>query len=303
MSQVAPLSLARVHARDAQGPAGRALGRLNGVTMLIHPGVHAFVGAPTDGTAALAEVCSGRRRPRVGAVLVHGREPWRSPAARKRIASLLSRPDLPETLTVREVLALASQVRGQEQLLEELGAGALAKRRVASLELHEARVVELCAALALSEPQLLVLYEPFTECGPVDRARVRDRIAVRAREGACVLVLTSAQGDAELLADRVHLLEGGRVVESTAPGWGSDQRRELCVWLDGGDAPRLAALLGERAELRSVRLRREAGSALVAVEAESLEAAAMVVADVIAAQRIRVSAVQPTSHGETEARP
>lgn len=300
MTVPAPLSLARLYGRDAQGVAGRALGRVHGVTLLVHPGVHAFLGTPADGTAALCEMLCGRRRPRAGAVLLHGREPWRSPRARAHIGALLGQPDLPPVRKVEQVIAMHGLTVAA---LHDFGAGALAGRTLRSLELAEARAVELSLALALADPQALVLYEPFTECGPIDRALVRARLAARAAAGVCVVLAVSARSDVEGLAEIVHVLDAGRLVSSTR-GWGAD-RRELCIWLtERSAARRFAAALGERPELSAVRLRQLAeGPTLVAVEGADLAAASLAVAEVVAAQGVAVSAMRTAPAAIVDAPP
>ena len=292
-SDQAPVSFARLHGRDAQG-----LGALHGITLLVHAGVHAFVGAPADGTAALCELASGRRKPRTGAVLVHGREPFRSPRTRARIGSLLARPELPDMPTVAHVLGMLARLKRIEgEPLQELGASALRDRKLRSLARREARAVELCIALALAEPAALVIFEPFTECAPIDRAAVRERLIRRAGAGAAVMIATSARSDAGELSDSIHVLEAGRLVSSGPRGWGGSDKRELCMWLDGsaGSARRLAAALGERSELCAVRFQEQPqGPALVAVQADDLEAAAVVVAEVVASQGIAIGALRTT---------
>lgn len=299
MSDQAPVSFARLHGRDAQG-----LGALHGVTLLVHGGVHAFVGTPADGTAALCELASGRRRPRTGAVLVHGREPFRSPRTRARIGSLLAHAELPDLPTVAHLLGVLARLKRIEgEPLRELGASTLLDRKVRFLAPREARAVELCIALALVEPAALVIYEPFTECAPIDRAAVRERLHRRAAGGAAVMIATSARSDAGELANTIHVLEGGRLVSSGQSGWGGPDKRELCVWLDGSagaaglasSARRLAAALGERSELCAVRFQEQReGPALVAVQADDLQAAAVVVAEVVAAHGVRIAALRTT---------
>jgi ABC-2 type transport system ATP-binding protein len=263
----------------------------------VHAGVHAFVGAPADGTAALCELVSGRRKPRTGAVLVHGREPFRSPRTRARIGSLLARPELPDMPTVAHLLAMLARLKRIEgEPLHELGASTLVDRKLRSLATREARAVELCIALALVEPAALVIFEPFTECAPIDRAAVRERLVRRAASGAAVIIATSARSDAVELSGSIHVLEGGRLVSSGPRGWGGPDKRELCMWLEGSTAARrLAAALGERSELSAVRFQEQReGPALVAVQADDLEAAAVVVAEVVASQGVAVGALRTT---------
>ena len=249
----AVLQLARVHGRDTQGSAGESLGRLHGITQLLYPGVHAFLGEAADGTAAIVELCSGRSRPRIGAVLVAGRAPHRSPRRRRRIGALLARPELPDTHgEVAEILRLVGQVRGADLLAEltALGASALAGRELLSLSHAEARAVELCIALGSADPLVVALYEPFVDVDPIDGVAVRQRIAALGRAGACVVLASSRPAEVEGLADHVHLLARGRLVGSDEQlGWPGAAGGQMTLWLagrDGAAARRLAAALGDR---------------------------------------------------------
>ncbi len=304
----AVLQLARVHGRDGQGPSGASLGRLHGVTLLLYPGVVAVLGRPADGTAALAELCSGRSRPRIGAVLVGGQEPHRNPGRRRGIGALLPRPELPEThVDVTGTLRLIGRLRGADLVAElgALGAGALASRELASLNRAEARAVELVIALATPAPRVVVLYEPFAEIGPIDRIAVRRRVTALGAAGACVVVITAIPGDVEGISDQVHLLARGRLVGTGEPvGWPEVTGGQITLWLEGGDgegARRLATALGERGPsvfggVAWEQLTPEA-PALVVAQVEDVAAGAIVIAETVTELGIGIAALhsEPSS--------
>jgi ABC-2 type transport system ATP-binding protein len=293
----APVQLARVHGSDAQAVGGQSLGRLHGVSLLLDVGVHAFVGTPQDGTAALCELLSGRRPTRVGAIEVAGRDPAKSAWARRHIGVLLPRPTLPPGGLAGDVVERLAGVLSPalSGALERVGAGSLAAREVAALSVPEARAVELALALSLPAPVLLVLYDPFGEVAAVDDAAVRGLMSQRAAEGSVVVVATSAPGDVEGLADHLHVLERGRLV-TQSQGWPHRGGRELFIWLEGDDeaaARRFAAALHARPELSAVSWRRpsDGGAALVAVRADTLDDAALSVAETVAELGVRVGAI------------
>ncbi|WP_437878044.1 ATP-binding cassette domain-containing protein [Sorangium sp. So ce513] len=216
--------LEAVRARDSAGEAGRPRGSLFGATAALGPGVHAVLGAPEDGTLALAELLAGRAPPLAGRVLVAGREPFRSAPTRARIGVLSVAPELPDGASVASSMSVALRARGAPQasaaaLLEALGVAPLLTRRQASLSFAEARAVELALALGVPQPLLLCLFEPFADVAAPSPGRVRERLRALADGGACVVLITSSTVDARALADRIHVLDRGVVVR-TEPGDG-----------------------------------------------------------------------------------
>ncbi|MFI6645608.1 ABC transporter ATP-binding protein [Streptomyces sp. NPDC050504] len=111
----------------------------------------------------------------------------------------------------------AERARRVAELLELVGLPGAERRAVAALSGGEQQRVALARALA-PEPRLLMLDEPL---GQLDRG-LRERLVVELRElfgrlGTTVLAVTHDQGEAFALADRVVVMEAGRVAQAGTP--------------------------------------------------------------------------------------
>ncbi|MGK3981804.1 ABC transporter ATP-binding protein [Sorangium sp. So ce136] len=305
-----------VRARDSAGEAGRPRGSLVGATAALGPGVHAVLGAPEDGTLALAELLAGRAAPLAGRVLVAGREPFRSAAARARIGVLAAAPELPDGASVASSMSVALRARGAPSsgaaaLLEPLGVAPLLGRRKASLSFAEARAVELSLALGVPQPLLICLVEPFADVAVPSPEPVRERLRALAAGGACVVLITSSTADARALADRIHVLDRG-VIARTEPGDGdrlagapsaaapgaARPEVELHVLLHerAPDAPGARALAAALASAPAVRACAwEQGpldaSSTLRIRAADREAAALAILDAAAREDVTLAAI------------
>ena len=306
------LMLQSVWARDRMGPRGGARGAVANLLLQRGPGVLAILGAPEDGTLALVELLSGQRRPERGKVLVGGLEPHRDAALRSRIGVLGVVPDLAPGRTALESVALALSARSgdrsrPEDVLESSGLAALGPRALSSLSFAEARAIDLALALAVPEPMLLVLSEPFSEVASVSPAFLLDRIRVLS-ETCPVVVVTSSPRDARRVTsgrptDLVLVLHRGvfarsgdaegrllypRRAEMTA--WVSGRLRELVKKL--GDDP---AVLGVSWEPTAMTDDGEAGVVRIAgVDPSALALAIADAATDAGASIAGISEVEPT---------
>jgi len=99
------------------------------------------------------------------------------------------------------------------QWLERVGLADRAGARPAALSGGMAQRVALARALA-SEPELLLLDEPLAALDAEIRDSVRSDLAARLREHAgCAVLVTHDPVDAEVLADRILVLDHGRLVQ------------------------------------------------------------------------------------------
>jgi molybdate transport system ATP-binding protein len=141
---------------------------------------------------------------------------------RRAVALMFQDYRLFPTMTVLENVAFGLRARGARAVearstasawLERVGLLQLAAERTDRLSGGEAQRVALARALA-TDPAVLLLDEPLAALDVGTRAEVRSDLAgfLRAFAGVSVLV-THDPAEARLLADRVVVLEGGRVVQ------------------------------------------------------------------------------------------
>ncbi len=145
----------------------------------------------------------------------------RTPTERRPIGIVFQQHLLFPHLSVLENVAFGLRARHRPDAraaalawLERVGLGAYANARPAALSGGEAQRVALARALAV-DPRLLLLDEPLAALDATTRAEVRRELRrhLASFEGARLLV-THDPLEAAALADRLVILEGGRVVQS-----------------------------------------------------------------------------------------
>ncbi|UED84013.1 ABC transporter ATP-binding protein [Streptomyces profundus] len=105
-----------------------------------------------------------------------------------------------------------------EELAADLGLAELLDRRCRELSGGQRRRLEIAMALT-HRPQLLFLDEPTTGLDPASRADLWDLVRrIRAERGTTVFLTTHYLDEADALADRLVIVDHGRVVADGTPG-------------------------------------------------------------------------------------
>jgi len=184
--------------------------------------IFAILGPNGAGKTTAVEIVEGLRVPDRGTVRVLGLDPRRDRAElRRRVGVQLQQSQLPEQMKVWEALDLYSSFYERpadwERLLETLG---LAERRNARYgKVSGGQQQRLSIALALvGNPDIAVLDELTTGLDPQARRDTWELIEGIRNAGVTVLLVTHFMEEAERLADRVALLDAGRVVAIDTPG-------------------------------------------------------------------------------------
>ncbi|MFB7909123.1 ABC transporter ATP-binding protein [Kitasatospora sp. NPDC056076] len=194
---------------------------LDGVDLRVGPGeCVALLGPNGAGKSTLVALTVGLLAPQQGTVRIMGGDPRRA-ATRRRLGVAQQTLGFPNTLTVDELVRGAA-VRGGLRAtaagpaLAELGLTELARRRVSKLSGGQRQRVQLAMAL-VTEPALLVLDEPTVGLDTRARRHFWEVLAERRAQGAAVLVTTHLIEESAALADRVVVLDRGRILADAPP--------------------------------------------------------------------------------------
>jgi ABC-2 type transport system ATP-binding protein len=218
--------------------AGREI--LGGVSFEVRRGeLFALLGPNGAGKTTTVEILEGYRRPDGGSARVLGLDPSRDARRlRPRIGLMLQDGGIDNRTTAREVLRLYARLyrdpEDPDALLEAVDLAAVAGTRYRRLSGGEKQRLALALAL-LGRPELLVLDEPTAGMDPAAKQATRERIAALRAAGTTIVLTTHELGDVERLADRVAVLDHGRLVATGTP-----------AELTGGGAPRLHLRLSRR---------------------------------------------------------
>ncbi|MEE2039906.1 ABC transporter ATP-binding protein [Nocardiopsis sp. CT-R113] len=161
-----------------------------------------------------------------GHIRVDGRDETTTPVERRPIGMVFQDYLLFEHMSALDNVAFGPRCQGMSRadareraagLLAHMGLSDHARTRPRSLSGGQAQRVALARALAV-RPRLLLLDEPMAALDASTRIDVRARLRhlLEEFEGATVLV-THDPLDAMVLADRIAVVEGGRVVQQGAP--------------------------------------------------------------------------------------
>jgi ABC-2 type transport system ATP-binding protein len=208
--------------------------------------LHLLAGANGAGKSTLLLLLAGLLAPSGGRAEVLG-APAGSPAVRRRVAWLPEASETTSRLTAREAARLQGALYGltraggrerAAQALHDVGLDALADRSLHTLSKGERRRAALAQVL-VSDPDLLLLDEPLDGVDPESSELLLELLARRTAAGKTVLLSTHVLLDGRRGAQRLTVLDAGRVVASGPPA-------ELMRRPGGGEPLSFAELLRER---------------------------------------------------------
>ncbi|MFL5675906.1 MAG: ABC transporter ATP-binding protein [Chloroflexota bacterium] len=199
---------------------GRAV--VDGVSLEVAPGeVVALLGPNGAGKTTTVEIVEGYRRADAGHVTVLGADPVAGGRTlRARVGLMLQGGGIDPRARPRETLVqygrFHADPRDADELLDVVGLQAVARTRYRLLSGGERQRLGLALAL-VGRPEVLVLDEPTAGMDPEARAATRAVVAAERDAGVGILLTSHDLGDVERLADRIVIIDAGRVVASGTP--------------------------------------------------------------------------------------
>jgi putative spermidine/putrescine transport system ATP-binding protein len=200
---------------------------LDGLDLALRPGeLLALLGPSGCGKTTALRLLAGFDTPTAGQVLIGGRDVTGIPASKRDTGMVFQAYSLFPTMTAAENVGFglrmrrvgaAERARRAAELLEVVGLGDRGGSYPHEMSGGQQQRVALARALAVS-PSVLLLDEPLSALDARVRVQLRDEIRrVQLAEGITTLFVTHDQAEALAVADRVAVLNKGRLEQVDTP--------------------------------------------------------------------------------------
>ncbi|HEV8535192.1 MAG TPA: ABC transporter ATP-binding protein [Candidatus Limnocylindria bacterium] len=195
---------------------------VRGISFEVEPGeVFGMLGPNGAGKTTTVEILEGLRRADAGSAVVAGVDVFADPAGvKRRIGVQLQASAFPDNLTARETMRFFAACYDLEvdelALLRLVGLEDRAGQRQDKLSGGQRQRLSIATAL-VNSPQVLFLDEPTTGLDPQARRNLWDLVRGIQSRGTTVLLTTHYLDEAEVLCDRVAIMDEGRIVALDPP--------------------------------------------------------------------------------------
>jgi ABC-2 type transport system ATP-binding protein len=200
---------------------------VDGIDLQVAPGeIYGFLGPNGAGKSTTVLILTTLLPPSAGRARVAGLDVvHQGPEVRRAIGASLQESALDPFLTGREHMRLQSALHGLgraerdrrgSELLERVGLTDAADRKVGGYSGGMKRRLDLGLAL-VHGPRLLFLDEPTTGLDPQSRAALWEEVRRLAGDGVTVFLTTQYLEEADVLADRVGIIDQGTIVAEGTP--------------------------------------------------------------------------------------
>ena len=199
-----------------------------GIDLDVAPGeIYGFLGPNGAGKSTTVHMLTTLLPPTAGSARVGGFDIVKQgPEVRRTIGAALQEAALDPLLTGREHLKLQLALHGiprtkrgerTDELLERVGLRLAADRKIGGYSGGMKRRLDLALALA-HRPRILFLDEPTTGLDPQSRSALWDEVVrLKRTEGVTVFLTTQYLEEADVLADRIGIIDHGRIVAEGTP--------------------------------------------------------------------------------------
>ncbi len=239
---------------------------VDGIDLVVAEGeIYGFLGPNGAGKSTTVHMLTTLLPPTDGRARVAGFDVVKEgPKVRAAIGAALQEAALDPLLTGREHLRLQTALHGisgterqqrSDELLERVGLEAAADRKVRTYSGGMKRRLDLALAL-VHRPRILFLDEPTTGLDPQSRTALWAEVGRLAQEdGVTVFLTTQYLEEADVLANRVGIIDHGRIVAEGTP---SELKAQIghptveAIPADPEQRPQLARILEQFGELTQV---------------------------------------------------
>ena len=218
---------------------------VNSLSLAVPQGsIYGFIGPNGSGKTTTLRMIMRIYHPDSGAIRVLGEKA--STAASDRVGYLPEERGLYKKMKVSEVLRFYAQLKGQRNpsplistWLDRFGLSEYSDKKVETLSKGMSQKVQFISAV-LTEPQLVILDEPFSGLDPVNADVLREAVLELRRKGTTVIFSTHDMAVAEKMCDFIFMIyKGNKVLDGTLDSiqdrYGQDTVR-VRVEADGFDA-------------------------------------------------------------------
>jgi ABC-2 type transport system ATP-binding protein len=201
---------------------------VDGIDLSVEPGeIYGFLGPNGAGKSTTVHVLTTLLPPTAGTAIVGGHDVVKEgPKVRSLIGVALQEAALDPLLTGRDHLRLQATLQGvpkrqrtprTDDLLQRVGLEEAGDRKVAGYSGGMKRRLDLALAL-IHSPRILFLDEPTTGLDPQSRTALWEEVARLRREDLVTVFLTTQYlEEADVLADRVGIIDAGKIVAEGTP--------------------------------------------------------------------------------------
>jgi len=195
---------------------------VDGLSLTVHQGeTLALLGPNGAGKTTTIECCEGFRRPDEGSVRVLGFDPYKDQRQlRPLVGLMLQDGGVYPSAKPREMLALFASFyrdpRDIDELLERVGLCDQAKLRFRELSGGQKQRLSLALAV-VGRPLVVFLDEPTAGLDPGARRLTWEFVQELKRDGVTIVLSTHLLDEAERLADRVAIIDHGRLLTLDTP--------------------------------------------------------------------------------------
>jgi len=222
---------------------------VDGIDLTVESGeIFALLGPNGAGKTTTVEILEGYRKATSGKVKVLGFDPATTGSSGQRwrnqigivLQSTSDAADLSVFETISHYANYYENPRNVEQVIDEVGLREKINAKARQLSGGQRRRLDVALGI-IGSPKLLFLDEPTTGFDPEARRSFWELIKILKAEGKTILLTTHYLDEAQALADRVGVINNGKIIEIATPETlgGRNNAPAKVTWLENGTKQQL----------------------------------------------------------------